>query len=107
MVGAPTMAKKENKNPNAKDTKNPVESGDAFDIRQLVAKFIGSVDGLHEIKIHNVFSDKYRVNVWRKYQKEGLYGLSYEIDLSYFLKIVDGKITDLTKAPSEEPRQLF
>ena len=106
MVGAPTMAKKENKNPNAKNTKNPVEANDAVDIGQLVAKFVGRVDGLHEIKIHNIFSDKYRVNVWKKYQKEGLYGYSYEIDLSYFLKIGDGKSTDFTKAP-KEPRQLF
>jgi len=106
MAGAPTMSKNPIKNKD-EDLKGQDKTVSDVDIKPLVAKFVGKVENLHEINIHNVFDDKYRVNVWVKWIKEGMFGYSYEIAQSYFMKFSDGELTDLTKATSEKPLNSF
>ena len=79
----------------------PISKKPESTLRDQVEKFVGKVENFHEIKIHNVFDDKYRVNVWVKWVKEGMFGYSYKIEQSYFMKFSDGTLTDLTKAPLE------
>ena len=103
MVGAPTMSKNPKKSAADEDFKGQDEPNEYVNIVHLVSKFVGKVENLHEIKIHNVFDDKYRINVWVKWQKTGLFGYSFKIEKSYFMKFSDGKLTDLTKASSGKP----
>ena len=103
MVGAPTMSKNPKK-PKNEDFKGQDKPQKHVDIKPLVNKFVGKVENLHEIKIHNVFDDKYRVNVWVKWVKEGMFGYSYKIERSYFMKFSNGKLTDLTKERLESTK---
>ena len=102
MVGAPTMPYP-TKNKNKEDSKGQGKEGKTIDIETLVVDFVGTVENLHEIRIHNVYEDKYRVNVWVKWIKEGMFGHSFLIEQSYFMQFSDGKLTDLTKEPSGTP----
>ena len=107
MTGAPiVMAKDSHKSP-SKSKENLKSKATAPDINQAVRDLVGKVDNLFEIKVHNVFEDYHRINVWIKYQKKDLFGCSYKIKHSYFVKFADGKLTDLTKPPSKENKRLL
>ena len=62
-------------------------------------KVLSGIDGLKnfkEIKITNVFENRYRVNVWCSYKPEGCITdyTGLKIDYSYFIRVdEEGKIT--------------
>ncbi len=66
--------------------------------------FIGHVENLYKICIHNVFNDRYRVDVWISISKPDSICDTYSISQSYFMRFSDGKLTDITIKPEENKK---
>lgn len=59
-------------------------------IKDLLFKLIERPKKLQDVKIYNVFNNKYRINLWTKIEENGLD--KNKIHSSYFVKLVDDKI---------------
>lgn len=68
----------------------PVHSEDQFVIKSLLFSMVPKPKNIFDIKIVNVFEDKYRVNVWTKVDHENIE--KNKIEASYFLKYDGEKI---------------
>lgn len=80
-----------------KKNKEPVGEHNTAD--KAINDFIGHVENLHKIYIHNVFDDRYRVDVWTSIRKPDCICDACSISQSYFMKFSDGKLTDITIEP--------
>jgi len=60
-----------------------------------VLEGLGKHPDLHEVTAHNVFDDKWRVNVWiKQYNHEDSIAPSYSIAHSFFCTLQDNWIVD-------------
>lgn len=59
-------------------------------IKDLLFKLIERPKKLQDVKIYNVFNNKYRINLWTKIEENGLD--KNKIHSSYFVKLIDDKI---------------
>ena len=85
-----------------KENREPVDKRSMAD--KSIKDFIGYVKNLHQICIHNVFGDRYRVNVWTVVRRAESVCDTYNISQSYFMKFADGELTDLTIEPKEDTK---
>jgi hypothetical protein len=70
-------------------------------VEEAVAEFVGEIDDLHKVDVNSLFDDNYRVNVWTVTRRLDRFCDTYKISQSYYMKFLDGKLTDLTIAPKE------
>jgi hypothetical protein len=66
------------------------ENMDNEKIKDLLFKLIERPKKLQDVKIYNVFNNKYRINLWTKIEENGLD--KNKIHSSYFVKLIDDKI---------------
>lgn len=59
-------------------------------IKDLLFKLIERPKKLQDVKIYNVFNNKYRINLWTKIEENRLD--KNKIHSSYFVKLIDDKI---------------
>ena len=81
-------------------------------IRDQVKKSLENAEGIVEIKVHNLWDNRYRANVWCKYTVETDYASveAIKIDYSYFVHVSeDGIITksspELVRMKGEDGEQ--
>ena len=58
---------------------------------EVLAK-LGYIKDFYKIDAHNVYWDRWRVNVWTCEWQEGMYGPTYNIKYSYFCTVQDNCI---------------
>lgn len=73
----------------------------------LVCKFVGHVDNLYRIVSHHLWDNKFRINVWTETRKDGMFCSFHKIEKSYFVKLVDGEIHDLTIPQKPKKEKIF
>ena len=83
-----------------KEHQEPVDKHNTAD--NAINDFIGHVANLYKIRIHNVFDDRYRIDVWIIIRKPDSICDTYSISQSYFMRFSDGKLTDITIEPGED-----
>ena len=66
------------------------ENMDNEKIKDLLFKLIERPKKLQDVKIYNVFNNKYRINLWTKIEENRLD--KNKIHSSYFVKLIDDKI---------------
>ena len=60
-----------------------------------VLESLGKPPSLHEVTAHNVFDDKWRVNVWiKEYKHEDSIAPTYSIAHTYFCTLQDNWVVD-------------
>jgi len=64
--------------------------------KEAIEKWLGDIDNLNMIRCKNVYGDRYRVDVFVR-GDEGIFSTT-KIEKSYFLKVNEGKVENLTKS---------
>ena len=54
---------------------------------------LGTIKDLHQVNAHNVFDNRWRVDVWIEEWKPEMYGPSYRIKHSHFCRVEDNCIS--------------
>ena len=71
-------------------------------IQKMVTDFVGPVKNLLKIKSHNIYENRYRINVWVKDPQPDCFVDRIYIKHSWFVKIEDENIVDLTIEKNEK-----
>lgn len=72
----------------------------------LIRGWLGDVPA-HHIRFKNVYDDRYRVDVFNKHHVSGSLSDSLTISDSYFVRVKDGVVNDLTIKETEEKKTKF
>ena len=84
-----------------KATKSKVERQKDIDpklqeklVREEVLAKLGHIKNFYKIDAHNVYWNRWRVNVWTCEWQEDMYGPTYNIKYSYFCTVQDNCIAN-------------
>lgn len=62
----------------------------------LIRDWLGNDKSAHHIRFKNVYDDRYRVDVFTKHHASGDISETIAISDSYFVRVKDGEVRDLT-----------
>tara|TARA_R110002051_G_scaffold32786_6_gene73995 strand:- start:4219 stop:4554 length:336 start_codon:yes stop_codon:yes gene_type:complete len=89
--------------PKKKDKKAPVQHQDKL-VVNAVMSVLGKPENLHHVKAHNVFSDRWRVDVWGSHIRENIMTSSeLLIDYSYFIRFDNESNEIISSDPEIKP----
>lgn len=72
-----------------KNTDKSEKIADNVQIERLLFKQVKKPKGLHEVRISNVFDNRYRINVWTATEEDNL--TKMKIHSSYFAHLLKGE----------------
>lgn len=64
--------------------------------QKIIEEWLGDIENLKMVRCKNVYGDRYRVDVFVN-RDEGIFSTT-KIEKSYFLKVNEGKVEDMTKS---------
>lgn len=91
----------------SKEVEGASESNPSVISESAICKFVEKIDNLWKIESKHLWGDRFRINVWTETQKDGMFCSFHRIEKSYFVKLVDGEIVDLTVKPKSKGEKLF
>lgn len=79
-------------------SKEHAKPADAKVIREAVENWVDDdvLSRLNFIKVNNVYGDRFRVNCYTKTEREGSFLTDNLIERSFFVRLANGEVTDLT-----------
>jgi len=90
--------------PKQKERKAPVKHQDKL-VVNAVMSLLGKPKNLHHVRAHNVFSDRWRVDVWCSHERDLETSFSSEllIDYSYFIRFDNESNEIINSDPEIKP----
>lgn len=77
-----------------KNTDKTEKTADNTKIEKLLFKQVNKPKNLHEVRISNVFDNRYRINVWTTVEEDNL--TKRKIHSSYFAHLINGETLTIT-----------
>lgn len=91
----------------AKAKAKPVAAKEVEAKKPDFEKFIGEVPNKFKTRAKNVYENRFRIDVWVKEEQPDCFVSRIYIAKSWFVKVVDGEIVDLTIKPKPVKQKKF
>ncbi len=102
------METKTKQKPKKKRVKPMAKKEQPTDIKpQTLKKFVGEVENLWRLEAKHLYHNRFRINVWTEIHKDGYYCAFQQIEKSYFIHLVNGKIIDKTIPQKPKKERIF
>ena len=73
----------------------------------LIKNWVKGNENAYYVRLKNVYDDRYRVDIFNKHHVSGSISDSLTLTNSYFLRVKDGEVKDLTIRSTEEDNKKF